>query len=146
MRKLVLVALLLMGITAMAQEKNRKEGRRQMGDFTPEQMATLQTKRMTLALDLTADQQSKLQEMFTKNAAERKAKMEAHKARRESWESLSDDEKFALQNERLDNQIAHKKEMKAILDDTQYAKWEKMRAKRGKNAKGKERQHRAQKK
>jgi hypothetical protein len=145
MRKLVLVALLFIGITAMAQEKNRKEGRRHMADFTPEQMATLQTKRMTLALDLTADQQSKLQEMFTKNVVERKAKMEAHKARRESGESLSDDEKFALQNERLDNQIAHKEEMKAILDDAQYAKWEKMRAKRGKHAKGKDRRLRAEK-
>ena len=145
MRKLVLAVLLLIGITAMAQEKNRKEGRRYMADFTPEQMATLQTKRMTLALGLTADQQSKIQAMFTKNAVERKAKMEAHKARRESGESLSDDEKFVLQNERLDTQIAHKEEMKAILDDAQYTKWEKMRAKRGKNAKGKDRQHRAEK-
>ncbi|RRQ50695.1 hypothetical protein DZC72_09240 [Maribacter algicola] len=146
MRKVVLAALLLVGITAMAQEQNRKEGRRHMADLTPQQMATLQTKRMTLALDLTEDQQSKLQEMFAKNAAERKAKMEAHKARRESGESLSDDEKFALQNERLDNQIAHKEEMKAILDDAQYAKWEKIRAKRGKHAKGKDRKYRAEKK
>lgn len=145
MRKLILAALLLIGITAMAQEKNRKEGRRHMTDFTPEQMATLQTKRMTLALDLTANQQSKLQEMFTKNATERKAMMEAHKARRESGESLSDEEKFAIQNERLDNQIAHKEEMKAILDDAQYTKWQKMRAKRAKHIKGKGRQHSAEK-
>ena len=146
MRKLVLVALLLIGFTARAQQQNREEGRRHMANLSPEQMATLQTKRMTLALDLTADQQSKIQEMFAKNAAERKSKMEDLKARKESGETLSDDEKFDMKNERLDNQIAHKEEMKTILDDAQYAKWEKMHAKRGKHKKGKARKHRSEKK
>lgn len=146
MRKVVLAALLLVGITAMAQEQNRKEGRRQMADLTPEQMATLQTKRMTLALDLTEDQQSKIQEMFAKNAAERKAKMESYKASKERWETLSDDEKFALQNERLDKQIAHKEEMKSILNNEQYDKWENMRHKRGKHRKGQDRNHKSEKK
>lgn len=146
MRKLVLAALLLIGFSAMAQQQNREEGRRHLADFTPEQMATLQTKRMTLALDLTADQQSKIKEVFTKNAEERKAKMEGYKARKESGETLTDDEKFAMQNERLDRQIAHKEEMKAILDNAQYAKWEKMREKRGKHKKGKYRKKRAEKK
>lgn len=139
MRKLVLAALFLIGITAIAQEENRKKGRRHMANLTPEQMATLQTKRMTLALDLTEDQQSKIKAMFVKSAKERKAKMESHKAKKESGETLSDAEKFALQNERLDRQIAHKEEMKSILDDTQYTKWEKMREKMGKHKRGKDR-------
>ncbi|PIB26718.1 hypothetical protein [Maribacter sp. 4G9] len=146
MKKIVLAALLLVGITAMAQEQNRKEGRRQMADLTPEQMATLQTKRMTLALDLTEDQQSKIQEMFAKNAAERKAKMESYKASKERGETLSDDEKFALKNERLDKQIAHKEEMKSILNNEQYDKWENMRHKRGKHRKGQDRNRKAEKK
>ncbi|UWX54379.1 hypothetical protein NYZ99_15765 [Maribacter litopenaei] len=146
MKKVIMTAILLIGISAMAQDHNRKEGRgnRHMKDLTPEQMATLQTKRMTLALDLTEDQQSKIQALFTKNAAERKAKMEAHKARKESGETLTDDEKFALRNERLDQQIAQKEEMKSILDDTQYSKWEKMRQKRGKHRKGKDRKPKAE--
>lgn len=142
MRKLILAALFLTGITAMAQDHNRKEGRRQMQDLNPEQLATLQSKRMTLALDLTEGQQSKIKEMFAKNAEARKASMEEHKARKENGKELSDDEKFALKNERLDMQIAHKKEMKSILNDEQYAKWEKMNHRKGMHSKGKH--HRGQ--
>ena len=146
MRKLILASLFLSGITAMAQDHNRKEGRGYMADLSPEQMATLHTKRMTLALDLTEEQQSKIQDMFTKNAAERKAKMEAHKAKKEKGETLTDDEKFELENNRLDKAIAHKEEMKSVLNDEQYDKWVKMREKRGMHKKGKYRKTRAEKK
>ncbi|ASV31005.1 Spy/CpxP family protein refolding chaperone [Maribacter cobaltidurans] len=146
MRKLILAALFLSGITAMAQDHNRKEGRGHIADFTPEQMATLQTKRMTLALDLTSDQQSKIQDMFTKNAAERKAKMEAHKARKEKGETLTDDEKFELENNRLDKAIALKEEMKSILNDQQYDKWAKMGEKKGNHKRGNYRKIRTKKK
>ena len=146
MRKLILVALFLTGITAMAQDHGRKEGRGHMANLSPEQMATLRTKRMTLALDLTEEQQSKIQDMFTKNAAERKAKMEAHKVRKEKGETLTEDEKFELENSRLDKAIAQKEEMKSVLNDEQYDKWVKMLEKRGKHKRGKYRKTRAEKK
>lgn len=123
----------------MAQDHSRKEGRKHMQDLNPEQMATLQSKRMTLALDLTEAQQSKIKEMFAKNAEARKASMEEHKARKENGTTLTDDEKFALKNQRLDKQIAHKKEMKSILNDEQYAKWERMNHRKGMHKKGKHR-------
>lgn len=136
MRKLILVALLLSGITALAQDQDRKERREHMQNLSPEQMATLQTKRMTLALDLTDAQQSKVKNLFVKNAEERKAKMDAYKSKKESGAKLTDDEKFAMQNERLDKEIAHKKEMKSILNDEQYTKWKKMRHRKGMHKKG----------
>ena len=62
MKKIFITLLLLVGITAIAQrpeEKKGKERHKMMHDFTPEQVATLHTKKMTLALDLTTAQQSK---------------------------------------------------------------------------------------
>ena len=137
----MIVALLLSGLTAMAQKEERKDRRDAMKDLTPEQMATLRTKQMTLALDLNEAQQAKLKSLFTSNAAERKSKMEAHKARKENGEKMTSEERYTLQNERLDHQIAQKKEMKALLTDEQYAKWVKMQYKRGKHRKGKHRRN-----
>ncbi len=137
MKKLVIVALLLSGLTAMAQKEERKDRQNSKKDLTPEQMATLQTKKMTLALDLSDAQQAKMKTLFASNAAERKAKMEAHKARKESGEKMTSEEHYKMQNERLDHQIAQKKEMKALLNEDQFAKWEKMQHRRGKHRKGK---------
>jgi hypothetical protein len=79
MKKIVLAALLLTEIMATTQE-------REMKDVTPEQMATLQTKKMTLAIYLNETQQTKMKALFTANTEKRKAKMEEHKARKESGE------------------------------------------------------------
>lgn len=142
MKKFIMIAVLLTGMTAMAQRHDMQEGRKSMKDLSPEQIATLQTKRMTLALDLTDAQQAKMKTLFTKEAEERKAKMEERKTKRENDEKLTADEKYAMENERLDKQIAYKKAIKSILSDEQYAKWEKMHKKRDKDGKGKKRQGR----
>lgn len=136
MKKLVIVALLLSGMTALAQKEEMKGRQHSMKDLNPEQIATLQTKKMTLALDLTEAQQTKLKSVFMANATERKAKMEARKAQKESGKKLTSDEKYTMHNERLDHQIAQKKKMKELLNEEQYAKWEKMQHRKGKHSKG----------
>ncbi|MBQ4915802.1 hypothetical protein J8L85_15205 [Maribacter sp. MMG018] len=142
MKKLIMIAVLLTGMTAMAQRHDMKEGRKSAKDLTAEQIATLQTKRMTLALDLTDAQQAKMKTLLTKDAEERKAKMEELKAKRKNDEKLTAEEKYAMQNERLDKQIAHKKAIKSILSDEQYAKWEKMQKRRGMDKKEKKKRGR----
>lgn len=99
-----------------------------MKDLSPEQVATLQTKRMTLALDLTQDQQTKIQAINLEQAKERKARMEERKAAREKGEAKKPtaEERYAMENERLDKMIALKTEMKEILSEEQYQKWQKM--------------------
>ncbi|MDP5102058.1 MAG: hypothetical protein NWQ09_12095, partial [Nonlabens sp.] len=59
------------------------------------------------------------------------------KPSREAMKEMSKDEKIALQSQRLDQQIAVKREMKNILNEEQYARWEKMMARMA--TKGKER-------
>ncbi len=137
MKKLVIAALLFSGMVAMAQKDEMNGRAHGMTDLSPEQIATLQTKRMTLALDLNESQQTKMKSLLASNAVERRTKMEAYKAQKESGKKLTSEEQYKIQNERLDHQIAQKNEMKKLLNEEQYAKWEKMQHRRGKHRKGK---------
>jgi len=110
-------------LTAMAQEGSDRGPRDGKDQLTPEQMATIQTKKMTLALDLNNAQQKQIQEFHLANAKLRKEKMEAMKGKRKD---LSSEERFAHQNERLDHMIAQKEKMKKILNEDQFSKWEKV--------------------
>lgn len=128
MKKIVVVAMLLAAATVMAQEGRKKHLRAAMKDLTPEQIATLHTKKMTLALDLNETQQKQVQALSLEHAKLRKVKMEERKVKKESGESEkpTSEERYARQLERLDRQIVHKAEMKAILSPQQYEKWEKL--------------------
>ncbi len=142
MKKAIWAIALLIGALGMAQEEG-KSNRGAMKDLTPEQMATLQTKKMTLALDLSEAQQSQIQALNLENAKTRKAKMEERKAKKEAGEAKkpTSEERYAIQNARLDQMIAQKAEMKKILSEEQYDKWEKMAHRRGKHRKGKGKNH-----
>ena len=134
---------MLVGTTTMAQEKSGDRHRGRMHDMTPEQIATLQTKKMTLALDLSKAQQDQIQSLNLKNAKARKAKMEERKASKEEGERKkpTSEERYAMANARLDAQLAQKEEMKKILSEEQMAKLEKMklgkRKHKGRKGKGK---------
>lgn len=140
MKKTLMAILVMATISVTAQDHNMKGKRGNMKDLSPEQAATLQTKKMTLALDLNESQQSKIKTILTEDATARKAKMEERKANKEDGKKvLTADEKYAMQNERLDHQIARKEQMKSILNTDQYEKWVKMDARKKMRGKGKNR-------
>ena len=121
MKKIASIALVaLFTISTFAQKQQRKQ---QRPDFTVDQMAELQTKKMTLHLDLTEDQVQQILEINKQHAVERKQKTEEHKALKQSEKELSSDEIFTKKNDRLDKMIAHKAEMKKVLNDEQFEKW-----------------------
>jgi hypothetical protein len=130
MKKIVIILIALVTLQVTAQEKKKelhKEGQRErMESLTPEEIATLQTKKMTLHLDLTEDQQKKIQALQLDEAKMRKAKMEERKAMKDSEEkkAFTQEDKVKMMNERLDHQIATKQKMKSILNAEQYTKWE----------------------
>jgi len=137
MKKLIIIALALVTVQITAQERknrqnkergNRGERMERFQDYTPEEMATLQTKKMTLHLDLTKSQQKEIQKLNLENAIDRKAKMDARKSQNEGdkFQKPSKDERLKMMNERLDNQIEMKNKMKNILNEDQFAKWEQM--------------------
>jgi hypothetical protein len=146
MKKIVFAMLLMTGITVVAQRDDIRGRENHMKDLSTEQMATLQTKKMTLALDLNEEQQRKMKSLLATHIAARKAKMEAHKAKKENGEKLRADEKYTLQVARLDAQIAHKQGLKTLLTEAQYNKWEKMQHKSQKHRKGRTKEGRKRKK
>ncbi|MEE9362761.1 MAG: hypothetical protein V3U92_09200 [Cellulophaga sp.] len=140
MKKTVLVIALLVGLTTMAQ-KEKQHKQRVMKDLTAEQIATLRTKKMTLALDLTETQQKQVQKLNIENATFHKKRMEERSASRESGERkrLSSEERYAMQNAQLDRRIAQQQKVKQILNEEQYSQWKKMQHKKGKQPRKKHR-------
>ncbi len=131
MKKIILIALLVIASQVNAQQKeyaNNMRGDRseRFSDMTPDEIATLQAKKMTLRLDLNESQQKEIKKLILENASSRKSKMEAFKAKKESGEMAkpSKEERLKMMNERLDKQIEMKAKMKKILSDEQYAKWQ----------------------
>jgi len=136
MKKIILIVLALVTIQVSAQERKqefrkgeRKERINKFKDFSPEEVAELQTKRMTLDLDLTSSQQKQIQKLNLENAIDRKAKMEERQTQMKDGnkEKPSKEDRLKMMNERLDKQIEMKQKMAKILNSDQMEKWEKMK-------------------
>ena len=128
MKKLFIVALLVVGMTSFAQERKAKPERAKMEQLTPEQRDQLQLKKMTLDLDLNASQQKEMSKIIAEQSAKREARMAERKATNDVAEKqLTADERFANKNQMLDEQMAMKERMKKILTSDQYKKWDDMK-------------------
>ncbi|WP_308993813.1 hypothetical protein QLS71_010270 [Mariniflexile litorale] len=136
MKRLIVIALALISIQGIAQEErkerpNRGERTHRMSDLTPKEVANLKTKKMTLHFDLSEKQQKDIYAINLENATKRKAMMDTFKAKKESgnMEKPSKEQRLAMQNAKLDHQIATKAKMKIILNKEQFDKWEKSQGK-----------------
>ncbi|PCI02070.1 MAG: hypothetical protein COB81_06185 [Flavobacteriaceae bacterium] len=127
MKKIIGILVLVMAVTfsVNAQERNMRK-KMDHPNFTPEQHATIHTKKMTLALDLTAGQQREIHTFHLATVADRKAMKTEFRKARESDVKLTDSQKYERTIAKLDKQIAHKSKMKSILNKEQYQKWSKM--------------------
>jgi len=127
MKKVLIICLVLAGTTMYAQPPGhkgdgpREERREKMSEFTPQQRAELKTKKMTLDLDLNTTQQAAIQKLNLQVEADR----EARKKNRGDKKALTAAEKFEHASQRLDAEIAIKKQLKAILTEVQFEKFEK---------------------
>ncbi|NDI98393.1 hypothetical protein GWA97_04845 [Flavobacterium sp. LaA7.5] len=125
MKTWILATVMMIGLSAMAQPGDRNRER-----LTPEQRVELQVKKMTLELDLNDKQQQEVKQLLTKKSKEREEAIAQHKAKKEKGEKLTADERYAMQSNRLDEQIEMKGEMKKILTPEQYEKFEAKQVKR----------------
>ena len=116
----ILALSLVFALSSNAQQKKQRKHKR------VEQIATLQSKKMALHFDLNANQQKEVYKLMKSQATDRKGKMAEFKQRKEKGVKPSDAEKFEFQNNILDKKITHKAEMKKILNQSQFEKWEKM--------------------
>lgn len=122
MKKTVTLVLMMVGITAFAQQN--QTSLKEKPNFTPEQLAELRSKELALQIDLNASQIKQVQALVLKNTRERQDFQKNQKTLKvENGERPTDDELFKMKNERLDKQLAYQGEMKKILTPEQFAKW-----------------------
>lgn len=121
-----MAALLLVGTIGFSQEQKERDHKRgQRVELISEQKSDLRLKRMTLELDLTASQQKEMKKIIADQQAKRneaKAKMQQN---RDSKTKPTADEIYAMQSNKLDFQIEQRARMKKLLNDDQFAKWDK---------------------
>ena len=134
MKKLFVLALLIVGTTIIAQERNRKQHGNEMEQFTPEQQSQLQLKQMTLNLDLNEAQQKEMKVIIADMNTKKEAHRTAMKSMREKEVKPTTDERFTMKMKMLDEQIAMKKRMEKILNPKQFEKWNDLKG--GPQAKG----------
>ena len=120
----------MVGLTTVAQERNRKQHANEMEQFTPAQRNELQLKKLTLELDLNESQQKEMKGFIADMNSKREAHRTAMKAMKEKQTKPTSDERFAMKIKMLDEQIATKKRVEKILDPKQYEKWSELREKR----------------
>ena len=128
MKKLILTLTLLTGVLLTAQEMRPRMHHQKHDDLTIEQRATLQTKHLALALDLTENQQKQVQKLKLEQEELRQSKRAEMKEKRAAKDEkkISTEERYQHELERLDHMIAFKAEMKSILNQSQYEKWERL--------------------
>ena len=128
MKKLLTVLVLAVGFTVTTQAQKGDKGKPEQ--LTVEQQTELEVKKMTLKLDLTKAQQNQIKPLIAKKVAERKEMWAKRKAMKESDSKPTSEERYAMKNKMLDKQIAYKTEMKRILNEQQYERFEKMTARK----------------
>lgn len=137
MKSIALALLVLVGTMSFAQPQKRGHEQHpkmdKMDEMSAEHIATLKSKKMTLQLDLSETQQAKVYELILESTAKKKAQ----KANRPDGKPTKE-QRFEMQNKRLDDKIAFNKSLKSILNDEQYAQWKQQNHHKVKKMKEKE--------
>lgn len=132
MKKIIFLFCLLFSVGLYAQrpapsERPSHKTQHDRPDLTPDQIADLRVKELTLMLDLSEEQQKEIRSLELLAATERK---EFEKQRREE-DKPSDESRFENRSKMLDKQIAMKNSMKKILTSEQFNIWLKAQKHRG---------------
>lgn len=133
MRKLGILLILTLGVVHVTEGQQRRKLRK--AKFTTEQKVELAVKKMTLALDLTSKQQKEVAPLLAKQIKNREAHQQKRMEARKTEKRPTAEEMFAIQSQRLDNQIVFKKNMKTILNKGQFERFKKMNHQRNKEMK-----------
>ena len=137
----ILILVFLFTFTIKAQ---KKRGYKQQ--LTVNQQTSLKVKQMTLALDLSDKQQQQVTPLLRAAIAFRQAAVGKRKEARKQKKRSTSDEVYVVKSQLLDKKISMKRNMKNILNATQFETFKKMYKQRMKKKKGKELRQRSTKK
>ncbi|MDT0643641.1 hypothetical protein RM553_12430 [Zunongwangia sp. F363] len=122
MKKLILLLIMLISVSAFSQDEGRRMGNR--ANRSPEEMANFASDRMTKMLDLNETQQEQVKSFYLERAEE------MQKMRKENSGNLSREDRRKIMQEAA---LAEDEEMQKILTEEQYQKWQKSREERRRN-------------
>tara|TARA_B100000900_G_scaffold192179_1_gene162661 strand:+ start:6232 stop:6684 length:453 start_codon:yes stop_codon:yes gene_type:complete len=135
MKSIFKILVLLFSLSVFAQQPprqvNSERGKlpnnriKAFKTLTPEQEATLWTKKMTLELDLNQNQQDQLYKLILAKTKKVKLSIE-----NKTEEYPSKEDIYNMHISRLDEAIAMKESLKKILTEEQFAQWELMKNKK----------------
>lgn len=129
MKKVIVVVLMLVGFTTFAQEEKQASKRAEMEKMTPEQRNQLLLKRVTAILNLNEKQQKEIAPILMEQQLKREKALAEFKAQKEKGTKPTADERFARENNKLDEEIAMNEKLQKILAPDQMKKWEDMKSK-----------------
>ena len=140
MKKLLVAALLVVGMTTFAQEQVKE----QKAQMTPEQRVESQVKRLTKDLSLNEKQAQEIKALVAKEVEKREANRAEMEAKKAAGTKPSKEEMQARKAKFQEDEVAMDTNMKRILTAEQYAKWsqkmqerkEKLEAKKAEKIKG----------
>ena len=119
MKKLIIAAFLLVGISTYAQEKKENPKRANMEKMTPQERQDRQLKRMTSELTLNAKQQEQIKELLVEQGAKR----EKLTGKKEGTKEEIKAQREALKNKMQDDRKMMEYEIKDILTTEQFSTW-----------------------
>jgi len=126
MKKLIVAAMLVVGMTTFAQENNAKALVKASEKFDVKQGSEEELKSITEELKLTDVQYKQLAGVMTDYSTKRKAAAAERKANIANKTKITTEEFNKKNEEKKADREAYKEKVKGILTAEQYAKWEQL--------------------
>lgn len=123
MKKLFVVALLLVGTATFAQERIGENNDK----LTPEQRVNLQVKKLTKELNLSDKQAQELKEIVVKEIEQREARKAEIQARKAEKKRMASADMNARKMKFEEEKMEAEERMKKILTPEQFSKWTEIR-------------------
>ena len=123
MKKLFVLALLLVGTSTFAQERMGENNDK----LTPEQRVNLQIKKLTKELNLSDKQAQELKEIVVKEIEQREGRKAEIQARKAEKKKMASEELNARKLKFEEEKMQTEERMKKILTPEQFSKWTEIR-------------------
>ncbi|PBJ06784.1 hypothetical protein [Flavobacterium sp. ACN6] len=140
MKKLIIAALLFVGVASFAQDGGQKREK-----LTPEQRNEKQLTKLTTELSLDANQQAQVKQLLADRSAKAEKFREARKDKKDSNTKPTAEERAAFKKQMEDEVAANDAKMKSILKADQYTKWKTLQEEKKDKAREKMKEHRKEK-
>ncbi|MBU3681384.1 MAG: hypothetical protein FGM16_05545 [Flavobacterium sp.] len=125
MKKLVVVAVLLLSVTAFAQEK-RKKG----PEMSAEKKVELQVARLKIELDLNEKQTAELRTVFQERLQKQNKLRAEFGSKKDSLHKPSPAQREQMKKIKSDNKKVFEEQLKKILTATQFETWNQLKTDR----------------